>query len=137
MLIRLLLSLLLALAALPAFAEEPLEPEQAYRFSARAIDAKTVEARWQIADGYYMYREKFRFTAEPATVKLGEPTFPAGKVKDDEFFGKVETYREEVAIRIPVEAGGADHLHAQGQSRRAAGTRASATRRRRSRRSST
>jgi thiol:disulfide interchange protein DsbD len=104
--IRLLL-LLLALATPPAFAEEPLEPEQAYRFSARAIDADTVEARWQIADGYYMYREKIRFAAEPATVTLGAPAFPAGKVKDDEFFGKVETYRQEVAIRIPVQAGGA------------------------------
>jgi thioredoxin:protein disulfide reductase len=105
--IRLLL-LLPALLTLPAIAaEEPLEPEQAYRFSARAVDASTVEARWQITDGYYMYREKIRFTAEPATVKLGEPKFPAGKVKDDEFFGKVETYRQDVKIRIPVEAGGA------------------------------
>jgi len=102
-----LLPLLLALAAPPILAEEPLEPEQAYQFSARAVDAKTVEARWQIADGYYMYREKIRFSTEPATVKLGEPTYPAGKVKDDEFFGKVETYRHEVKILIPVDAGGA------------------------------
>ncbi|HZV53294.1 MAG TPA: protein-disulfide reductase DsbD [Rhodocyclaceae bacterium] len=105
--IRLLL-LLLALMAQPAFAaEEPLEAEQAYQFSARAIDATTVEARWLIADGYYMYRDKVRFSAEPATVKLGEPKFPAGKVKDDEFFGKVVTYRQEVKVRIPVEANGA------------------------------
>jgi thiol:disulfide interchange protein DsbD len=99
------LLLVLALVAPPVFAEEPLEPEQAYRFSVRAVDANTVEARWQIADDYYMYREKIRFAAEPATVKLGDPVFPAGKVKDDEFFGKVETYRKEVAIRIPVQAG--------------------------------
>jgi thioredoxin:protein disulfide reductase len=106
-----LLPLLLGLAASPLFAaEEPLEPEQAYQFSARAIDAKTVEARWQIADGYYMYREKIRFATDAATVKLGEPKFPAGKVKDDEFFGRVETYRQEVKILIPVEAGGAQTL---------------------------
>jgi thiol:disulfide interchange protein DsbD len=107
--IRLLLPLLalLPLLSVPAFAEEPLEPEQAYRYSVRTIDAHTVEARWDITDGYYMYREKFRFSAEPATVKLGEPDFPAGKVKDDEFFGKVHTYRGSVAIRIPVDAGGA------------------------------
>jgi thiol:disulfide interchange protein DsbD len=104
--IRLLLPLL-ALLAIPAFAEEPLDPEQAYRYSVRTIDANTVEARWDIADDYYMYREKFKFSAEPATVKLGTPDFPAGKVKDDEFFGKVETYRGTIAIRIPVEAGGA------------------------------
>jgi thiol:disulfide interchange protein DsbD len=111
MLIRLLLSLLLALAALPAgAAEEPLQAEQAYRFSARAIDAHTLEARWQIADGYYLYRHKIRFSAEPGTVKLGEPVFPAGHVKDDEFFGKVETYRNDLRIRIPVEANGAGDM---------------------------
>ncbi len=103
-------SLLLALTAGPASfaAGEPLEPEQAYRFSARALDANTVEARWQIENDYYMYRDKFKFTAEPATVKLGEPRFPAGKIKDDEFFGKVETYRNEVKIVIPVEANGVE-----------------------------
>jgi thiol:disulfide interchange protein DsbD len=104
--VRLLLPLIACLA-LPAWAAEPLDPEQAYRYSVRAIDDHTVEARWDITDGYYMYREKFRFTAEPATVKLGDPVFPAGHVKNDEFFGKVETYRDSVAIRIPVEAGGA------------------------------
>ncbi len=109
-LIRLLPLLLGLAAASPFAAEEPLDPEQAYQFSARAIDAKTIEARWQIADGYYMYREKIRFATDAATVKLGEPKFPAGKVKDDEFFGRVETYRQEVKILIPVEAGGAQTL---------------------------
>jgi len=109
-LIRYLLPLLLFLAALPLRAEEPLDPEQAYKFSARALDANTLEARWQIADGYYMYREKIRFTAAPDSIKLGEPRFPAGEVKDDEFFGRVETYRRDLRIRIPVEAGGADSL---------------------------
>jgi thioredoxin:protein disulfide reductase len=108
-LIRSFLPLFLAALISPLFAaEEPLDPEQAYRYSVRAVDASTVEARWQIVDGYYMYRDKFRFSAEPATIKLGEPKFPPGKVKDDEFFGKVETYRKEVKILIPVEAGGAE-----------------------------
>jgi thiol:disulfide interchange protein DsbD len=93
--------------------DDLLEPEKAFRFSARAIDPGTLEVRYQIADGYYMYREKFRFAAEPdapaaagaasATVKLGTPEFPAGKVKQDEFFGRVETYRKDLIIRIPVE----------------------------------
>jgi thiol:disulfide interchange protein DsbD len=104
---HLLLPLLCLVVPAIQAAEEPLEPEQAYRFSARALDATTIEARWQIADGYYMYREKIRFRAEPATVELGEPKYPAGKVKDDEFFGKVETYRGEVKIQIPVTAHGA------------------------------
>lgn len=112
MLIRLVFLLLLAFAGL-ARAEEPLPPEQAFRFSARAIDAKTIEARWQITDGYYMYRDKFKFVTEGGT--LGAPQLPPGKIKDDELFGKVETYRKEVKILLPVEAAGAVTLKAVSQ----------------------
>ena len=112
MILRLLPLLFLALIGL-ARAEEPLPPEQAFRFSARAVDAKTIEARWQITDKYYMYRDKFKFALEGGT--LGAPKYPPGKVKDDENFGKVETYRKEVRILIPVEASGTVTLKAQSQ----------------------
>jgi thiol:disulfide interchange protein DsbD len=103
---RLLIFLLSWFAALTGIAaEEPLEAEQAYHFSARAVDAHTIEARWTIVDGYYLYREKFRFSAEPATVKLGEAKFPPGHIKQDEIFGRVEIYRKEVKILVPVIAG--------------------------------
>jgi thiol:disulfide interchange protein DsbD len=84
-----------------AFAQDLLPPEVAFKFSARALDASTLEVRYQIADSYYMYRDKFKFTAEPETVKLGAPQFPQGEIHNDEFFGKVETYRKEVRIRLP------------------------------------
>lgn len=86
-----------------------LPPEQAFRFAARAIDARTVEVRFDVAPGYYMYRERFAFAAQPAQVKLGAPDLPAGKVKFDETFGKeMETYRDTVTIRVPVESAPAD-----------------------------
>jgi thiol:disulfide interchange protein DsbD len=112
MLIR-LLYLLLPFVALAAQAAEPLSPDQAYRFSARAIDAKTLEAHWQIADGYYMYRDKFKFTLEGG--ELGVPVLPPGKIKEDELFGKVETYRHEVVIRLPLKAAGKVTLKAVAQ----------------------
>src|SRR5207247_631367 len=87
-----------------------LEPDKAFRFSALALDAATVEVRYAIADGYYLYRERFRFAAEPASVTLGPPQFPKGQVHEDKFFGKQETYRKEVRIRLPVEAAGAERL---------------------------
>ena len=86
---------------------ELLEPEKAFRMTARALDARTVEVSFAIAEGYYMYRERFRFTAEPvAGVTLGAPQFPQGLRKKDEFFGEVETYRKLVTIRLPVEGSG-------------------------------
>ena len=84
-----------------AAAQDLLPPEVAFKFSARALDADTLEVRYQIADGYYMYRDKFKFAAEPEAIKLGTPQYPAGKIHNDEFFGKVETYRKEVRIRLP------------------------------------
>ncbi|SPD48316.1 protein-disulfide reductase DsbD [Cupriavidus neocaledonicus] len=86
-----------------------LPPEQAFRFAASQPDDKTVEVRFEVAPGYYMYRERFAFAAQPAVVKLGAPAYPPGKVKFDETFGKeMETYRDTVIIRVPVEAAPAD-----------------------------
>jgi thiol:disulfide interchange protein DsbD len=91
----------LGLAARAAGDDGFLDPEQAFRFSAQALDARTLEVRFDIAPGYYMYREAFRFAADGATLAPAE--LPQGKVKFDETFGKnVETYREQVRIRIPV-----------------------------------
>ncbi len=100
----LLLSLASALVPSLGLAAEPLQPEQAYKFSARAVNATTLEARWQIADGYYLYREKFKFALGVGQGKLGKAQLPPGKIKDDEFFGKVETYRNEVLVLLPLEA---------------------------------
>ena len=103
---RYLLALLLFFSAAVQAAEpDLLEPEQAFRFSARVLDGQTIEARYQIADGYYLYKEKIKFQAEPADTVLGTPQLPAGKVKQDEYFGKVETYRGNLVIRLPYTRG--------------------------------
>jgi thiol:disulfide interchange protein DsbD len=87
--------------------KELLEPEQAFRFSARVVDPSNIEVRYQIADGYYLYRERFAFAAAPAGVKLGAAQIPEGKLKKDEFFGEVQTHRGEIKINVPViDAGG-------------------------------
>jgi thiol:disulfide interchange protein DsbD len=99
----------------PAHAEDDfLPPNVAFQFSARMADPTTVEATWRIAEGYYMYREQFKFHA--AGAQLGAPAVPPGKVKFDETFNKnVETYRHSVTIRLPVEAAGVFTLTATGQ----------------------
>jgi thiol:disulfide interchange protein DsbD len=83
-----------------------LEPEKAFRFSARSLEDDALEVRFAIADGYYMYRERFKFELDGASaVRLGKPEFPPGVRKTDAFFGDVETYRKEVRIRVPLERG--------------------------------
>lgn len=92
-----LLTLLPALAR----ADDFLEPEQAFKLSVKAVDATNIEVRFEIAPGYYMYREQFRIEADGAT--LGAPVLPVGKTKFDETFQKtVEIYRELLLVRVPV-----------------------------------
>lgn len=81
--------------------EDLLEPEKAFLYSATLADPSSAEVRFQIAKGYYLYKSKFRFSAD-AGVKLGSAAFPAGKVKQDEYFGRVETYQGDLRLRIPV-----------------------------------
>ncbi|HUQ76459.1 MAG TPA: protein-disulfide reductase DsbD [Burkholderiales bacterium] len=101
------LCLIACLLAASASAADLLEPEKAFRFSARLVDDQAIEVHFAIADGYYLYRERFKFSADgnPA-IRLGAPELPRGIPHKDEFFGSVETYRKQVAIRIPVEGAG-------------------------------
>jgi thiol:disulfide interchange protein DsbD len=100
---RRFLTLLIGLFAAAVAAQDLLEPEKAFRISARALDPATVEVRFDIARGYYMYREKFAFAAIPPEIKLGPAVFPKGETKKDEFFGVMETYRKHVAVTLPVQ----------------------------------
>jgi thiol:disulfide interchange protein DsbD len=122
------LTLLLALVlCAPAYGQlklggkagDLLEPEKAFRFSASALDERSIEVRFAIAQGYYMYRERFRFALDDAQgARLGAAQFPAGAKHRDEFFGEMETYRKEVRIRVPVESaagGGALQLSVTSQ----------------------
>jgi thiol:disulfide interchange protein DsbD len=115
--LRLLSAFLIACTVLlsPARADDDfLPPEQAFKFSARMLDPHTVQVSYAIADGYYMYRERFKFAAAGAA--LGEAQVPPGKVKFDETFNKeVETYHHAIAIRIPVQGEGPFTLTVTGQ----------------------
>jgi thiol:disulfide interchange protein DsbD len=86
-----------------AAAEEFLDPAVAFQPSVRAVDGQSIEVRFEIAKNYYLYRDKFRFAAEPSTVQLGKAILPPGKEKHDETFGKVEVYYDQAVIRLPVE----------------------------------
>ncbi|HAV38255.1 MAG TPA: protein-disulfide reductase DsbD [Massilia sp.] len=102
------------LAAPSRAADDFLDPSIAFKFSARMEGERTAVVTYDIAPGYYMYRERFAFTARGA--QLGTPEIPPGKVKYDETFQKdVETYKGSVTIRIPVEGSGPFTLNATSQ----------------------
>ena len=99
--------LLVAVPHVARAADDFLEPEKAFAFSVKALDAKSVEVMFAIAPGYYLYREQFKFAADSAV--LGAAVLPPGKTKFDETFQKnVETYRESIRIVVPVAQAGAE-----------------------------
>lgn len=101
-----LIGMLAAWPAIPVVAQlapgQPalLPPDQAFRLSVRALDPSTVEVRFDIAGGYYLYRDRMAFRVTP--VPAGRVALPPGKVKHDAFFGDVQTYRDAVVVRVPL-----------------------------------
>ena len=97
---------LLAAAALAVFAlgrgapDELLEPEQAFLMSARPFGTSHIEVRFAIADGYYMYRDRFKFETDAGKL-IADVELPPGIAKKDPFFGDTQTYRREALIRVP------------------------------------
>jgi len=83
--------------------EEFLDPDVAFVLSAGALGPDAIETRWEIAEGYYIHRDRIRFqAADGSGATLGTAEFPEGKVKDDTYFGPMEVYYDSVAARVPV-----------------------------------
>jgi thiol:disulfide interchange protein DsbD len=109
MIFRWLMLLFLLCASLAGAAEpELLEPEKAFVFSARVVAPDVIEVRYAIAKGYYMYRDKFRFTLEPESIAAGAADLPPGQLKKDAFFGETQVYRDMVSIRLPIRTDGVE-----------------------------
>jgi thiol:disulfide interchange protein DsbD len=97
-----LASLALAALAMPAAAasiDDLLPVDDAFALTTRATDAG-IELRWKIADGYYLYRHRTAVQAD-AGFAAGALRLPKGKAYTDEFFGPVETYRDELVAVLP------------------------------------
>ncbi|HDR9185392.1 TPA: protein-disulfide reductase DsbD [Burkholderia vietnamiensis] len=83
-------------------ADDFLDPSVAFKFSASESPGQ-VDVRFKIANGYYLYRERFAFAVKSGNATLGAPQFPPGHVKFDQTFQKeVETYRDDVVVHVPV-----------------------------------
>ena len=89
-----------------AGAQDVLRPERAYPYEVTA-DGDRVKVRFDIVDGYYLYRNKFGFRSETARASLGAAAFPAGEIHSDEFFGEQEIYRGAFEIEVPYTRTGA------------------------------
>lgn len=118
---RRLLILILLLVALPAsaglFDNRPapaalgaplnnsadfLPVREAFRLSLIDSSSTAIKLRLVAAEGYYLYKHRFSFSSEPATVGLEPAKLPAGQAKTDEYFGQVEVYYGVLDIELPL-----------------------------------
>jgi thiol:disulfide interchange protein DsbD len=61
--------------------------------------------RFDIADDYYLYRDKTRIVATTPDAQLGEPRIPGGEIEKDDYFGEQVVFRGEMVAEVPVAAG--------------------------------
>ncbi len=97
------LTALLLIPLLWAAGADPLRPELAYPYTVDA-DAREITVHLDIQPEYYLYRDRFRFTAKTPGLELSDPIYPLGENHYDEFFGEQEIYRGKQSIRIPYTA---------------------------------
>ena len=103
--------LLLAAGLTPARAAAPscndennlLPVEEAFVLDAQATSSDRITLRWKIAPGCYLYRHQLKVQADPGFAAQA-PQIPAGEPHQDEYFGRVETYRDTLTVIVPGEA---------------------------------
>ncbi|MCG2633344.1 MAG: protein-disulfide reductase DsbD [Gammaproteobacteria bacterium] len=93
---------------------EFLPVDRAFVPSVVASTPEEIKLNFAIAEGYYLYREKFKFSLSPEGVALlGTPRLPPGEVEEDPYIGATEIYRRNLELVLPlqaVEGAGADGL---------------------------
>ena len=88
--------LVLALPASAVAQQVDLPPvDEVFVLSAQATAPDRIEVRWRIAEGYYLYRHRTSVKADAAFAGA-TLSLPRGKAYRDEFFGDVETYRQQL-----------------------------------------
>ena len=78
-----------------------LPVDQAYQVTVSVAEDRLLLS-WTITEGYYLYRDRFKFNAVDTKTQLGAPIFEIGKVKWDEFFeAELEVYYQEAEVSLP------------------------------------
>ena len=84
--------------------QEFLHPDEAFVVAASVDGPRRLTVQWAIADGYYLYHDKFTFEIieGDAAVDSAAVTVPPGKIKEDPSFGRVEVNVGDVSVDVPL-----------------------------------
>jgi thiol:disulfide interchange protein DsbD len=67
-----------------------------------AVDGNTVELGIRIEPGFYIYKDKLTVRVLSEDAQAGRWELPAGKMKNDEYFGDVEVYLDSFIARLAI-----------------------------------
>ncbi|MBU1620809.1 MAG: protein-disulfide reductase DsbD [Gammaproteobacteria bacterium] len=84
-----------------------LPVEQAFVMDFRQQENK-LQVSFTIADGYYLYKDKFKFVGIDAA--FSHPQYPKGVMIHDEYFGESEVYFHQVVLDIPLSQLGSEAM---------------------------
>lgn len=122
--LRVALAVLMALSLAPAARADiagllggppqVLSPQQAFAPELVAGTDGTLELRFTIAPGHYLYRDRLAMTGADGAALA--PALPAGEPHDDAEFGRVAVLRgpQRIALGIPARPGAGIDLRYQG-----------------------
>ncbi|MCL5499107.1 protein-disulfide reductase DsbD [Escherichia coli] len=102
-----ILTLILLLCSTPALAglfDAPgqssfVPADQAFIFDFQQ-QQNELRLNWQVKEGYYLYRQQIKLTAQQADIT--PPQLPFGEPHNDEFYGKSEIYRQQLHLPVTI-----------------------------------
>jgi thiol:disulfide interchange protein DsbD len=102
-----ILTLILLLCSTPALAglfDAPgrssfVPADQAFMFDFQQQENE-LKLNWQVKEGYYLYRQQIKLTAQQA--EITPPQLPFGEPHNDEFYGKSEIYRQQLHLPVTI-----------------------------------
>lgn len=92
---------LCSLIGVTANSAELLSPEEAFHATG-SIQNSELSLSFKVAPGYHLYRDRIEVVPESSQLKLGAPTFPAGVIDNDPYFGKLVVYKKDFIVNYPL-----------------------------------
>lgn len=86
-----------------------LPVDEAFVANPRFDGANELTVAFQLAPGYYLYRDKFSFAADTG-IELGLPRLPEGVPHYDGNFGDIEVFYDNVEIVVPFSRASPDEI---------------------------
>jgi thiol:disulfide interchange protein DsbD len=85
----------------PSAGDDFLPAEKAFVYLVES-DGPCLKVSWNVAPGYYLYKDKMSVESATPGVTLGKAAYPAGERHHDEYFGEQEVFRDDFMVNVPV-----------------------------------